>query len=129
MFLLLLAGLIVFSVSACSKKGKKGEAPSEGTAAEQATQPGGDSVTMLDHIKAVNLLMCEKLASGEAGKTPGECADELNKFADLNPQNKTTLLSAEKAKACLDELAAVAGSEILVKSTQGACALEAMQAK
>lgn len=101
-------------------------APKAEPAAPPAAAATAGQISMLAHLQAVNKTMCPVLVKLKPGKTLEECVTMLNKMSEMNPSNKTTMVSGEKSAACLKTLAEITGADIMAKSAQGACAVAAL---
>lgn len=124
--------LLTISLMACTKAKKQEATPPapEGTEGQGAavTQPTtAGQTSMLEHLKAVNKKMCETIVKEKPEKTVDDCVTELNKLSELNPQNETTMVSKANSEKCVKSLEGVSGSDVMVKSVEGDCAMTALQ--
>lgn len=133
-------GCMVFVLSACSNKVEKqateAAPPPEPPAAEAqppappappAPEPVAGNITMLMHLKVVNKAMCDVMVQGNPEKSAEECVTEFNKLSELNPQNLSTMVSKAKSEECVAFLKGVSSEEVMMKSVEGPCAIEALQ--
>jgi hypothetical protein len=88
-----------------------------------------DTITALDHLKAVNKVMCEKAVKAKPGKTQAQCEKELNAMSELNPANKTSHYPLAKSQACVKAMQApdVTVDNMMEKSISGACAVDKLK--
>jgi hypothetical protein len=88
-----------------------------------------DTITALDHLKAVNKVMCEKAVKAKPGKTQAQCEKELNGLSEMNPANKTTIYSLAKSQACVKAMQAkdVTVDNMMEKSIDGPCAADKLK--
>lgn len=122
--------LLTLSLMACTKAKKEEATPPEEQLDAAVTQPTtAEQTNMLEHLKAVNRKMCESIVKEKPEKTVDECVGELNKLSELNPQNETTMVSRANSEKCLKSLEGVSGSDVMVKSVEGDCAISALQAQ
>lgn len=122
--------LLTVSLMACTKAKKEEVTPPEEQPGAALTQPTtAEQISMLEHLKAVNKKMCETIVKEKPEKTLDECVDELNKLSELNPQNETTMVTKANSEKCLKSLEGVSGSDVMVKSVEGDCAMTALQAQ
>jgi|GEM_PF-3282880 len=83
-----------------------------------------ETITAMDHQKAVNRAICEKLVTCKPGKTVDQCAADFNKMSAMNPSLNTRMYSAAKSQACVTSLkgAGMTCDNALDKSVSGPCA-------
>ncbi len=129
------AGLL-FAAVGCDDKAKSEKKGDTATAAKKEpakdkdkdkgeTKPAkaaGGEITMLEHLKAANAVMCKTLVKQKPGSTEKQCAEGLNKMSEANPKNKTEKVSKAKSDKCLEHLKAYKGKNIVMESAKGPCA-------
>ena len=105
---------------ACSKK-EEVTVPTDTVGEVQA------EINMLAHLKNMNKIICEAMATESPEKTVADCVDQLNTLSEMNPENNEIKIYEASAKKCVDYLKTVQGSDIIIQSTSGPCALTALQ--
>ena len=114
-------------VAAKPAPAKPAPAATPAPAPAPAAPAGG--MTMLDHLQAVNGVICPVLAKAAPGKTAEQCVTQMNGIAGANPMNKTIKVDKAASDKCLAALKGIEGPEIMMKTTQGDCALDLLRAK
>lgn len=107
-------------LAACSKN----EKPSEAAVENEAKQT---EIGMMEHLKNVNQIICAAMIADTPEKTESECVEQLNTLSEMDPQNREMMVLKENAEKCAEHLRGVQGSDVILQSTVGPCALSALQ--
>lgn len=118
---LLMTGLCFAAfLCACSKNENGSE-----TAVEK-TSPQTE-IGMMEHLKNVNQIICAAMIAETPEKTELECVEQLNTLSEMDPQNREVMVLKENAEKCAAHLRGIQGSDVILQSTVGPCALGTLQ--
>lgn len=106
-FRLFLPALLVFSFSALF-----------------LSEARAEKITMLDHLKEVNKILCK---CDSKGGSAVECEKKLNGISALNKNNAKTMIDDVQSSICVGYLEATDCSDVITESTAGPCSLEELQ--
>lgn len=109
-------------VTACSKKEEAQQTETVPSATTTVTE-----ITMLEHLQSLNGIMCDAMVAEQPGKTKAECVEQLNDLSEMNPQNKRVMVHKQNSVQCAEYLQTIKGSDVIIQSTSGLCALSALQ--
>lgn len=79
------------------------------------------TLTMLDHLKKINDLMCEKMVSADCKSkhkpdSKDQCVKRYNSMSEINPNNAKIEVIETRADACLTALKSLDCREVMGNS-------------